>query len=661
MVKDDAVLFNTEELLPNQRVIRNDCDRTRSRERKIQSSFVDYTEKFLTYYCIDNQIKYRQGLNEIFGPFVLIKSKIDIKFASLYNLAEMFIDKYLTNYFKEDEFYSLQTSLSLITVLVKYHAPEIFRVFETSMITPELFATSWMLTLFANKCRLDIIYHLWDKVILFDNNILMHFLIVAFLIHEKEQYINTEFSQVPSIISQLTISTTEQMDDIIALAFDLYTRTPLSFRLLVDRLEIFEYQSKRQKELCDNYCIDSLIALPLFPSELIQTIFSEEINCYNDKCPCFKPKFQRIKNPNCNNCTENILSNESYLIVDMRIKDIKSHESINSILNNKDSNNSCGYIAGSFFPKRNNLNIEELGTNEEALNAELENMFEQIKSNCKDGIENTHLIFVSSETDYYTEIKIKNRMKRFKQKITEKEILNYKSKSKEKKWDSVKYKMSNASKKIYEYNFMKRLIMYLYTKTVRKISFVYGGFSEVHNLAMKYGLALSSHGSKCELCKRLKKKQKKEEEKEKGVISSIIKFLKDEEEVKKGSKKKKEFYEDINENEIEKEKYTKGILNDNGKTSHIILRVSEEGIDVYKAKRDTEGKEIDKYFHLVNISIFELENVHNEKKYGNNVLIYFTYNKKPEMLFLNLLNEKNVSSFIENVREYVEKEMKKKE
>ena len=93
-MKDDSELFNTKLNLNNQKVIHKDCDRTRSLERKIQFSFVEYAEYIITYYCQKHIFKYKKGLNEIVGPFILIKQKLNISFSKLYNLIIAFIYKF---------------------------------------------------------------------------------------------------------------------------------------------------------------------------------------------------------------------------------------------------------------------------------------------------------------------------------------------------------------------------------------------------------------------------------------------------------------------------------------------------------------------------------------------------------------------------------------
>lgn len=124
-------------------------ERTRVKERETMPSFKEYGVLFIAYYCKDNGVDYKQGLNEIAGPLILLKQRVSISFSNLYRIFVCLIDKYLTNYYSESELYSLQSSLSLVTILLKYHDPEVFNVFEYNLITSDMYATSWIMTLFA--------------------------------------------------------------------------------------------------------------------------------------------------------------------------------------------------------------------------------------------------------------------------------------------------------------------------------------------------------------------------------------------------------------------------------------------------------------------------------------------------------------------------------
>jgi hypothetical protein len=119
------------------------------KEKDLVTSFREYIEILLTTYCKKNDIKYKQGLNEIMGPFILLKSFVPMTLSKVYNIFSLFVNKYIRNYYHEEEFFSLRSSLGLLKLLLKYHDPAICNLFEYAIITPEMYATPWILTVFA--------------------------------------------------------------------------------------------------------------------------------------------------------------------------------------------------------------------------------------------------------------------------------------------------------------------------------------------------------------------------------------------------------------------------------------------------------------------------------------------------------------------------------
>ena len=81
-------------------VIKNDCKRTRVRESRIYNNYIQILERVLTYYCYKYKATYKQGLNEIFGPLVLMQYKLtNYSIVSIINLGARLIDVFLPNYF----------------------------------------------------------------------------------------------------------------------------------------------------------------------------------------------------------------------------------------------------------------------------------------------------------------------------------------------------------------------------------------------------------------------------------------------------------------------------------------------------------------------------------------------------------------------------------
>ena len=285
----DADIIN-EEISDNKTmiIIQGDIERTRVHERIYMSSFKDYLYQIIIYYMKKNNITYKQGLNEIGGPFILLKYKLKLSFTRIYSLFTCFIDKFLTNYFSEKDFFSLKSSFALINLLLKYHDIELFRKFEFALINPELYATSWLLTLFANKCELNIIYYLWDKFILFDDTLFPFFFIVAFLIINREKFFVKDYSIVLTQLSQLNIDSIKQVNDIIDFANDLRNKTPFSFYMLANKLEIFNYNSPNLQQLFEQIKPNQLMAIPMFTSDIFFISYKNGINCVDVNCENFR-------------------------------------------------------------------------------------------------------------------------------------------------------------------------------------------------------------------------------------------------------------------------------------------------------------------------------------------------------------------------------------
>lgn len=78
---------------------------------------------------------------------------------------DMFISNFMPTMFIEDDFISLQSCFSLLRILLKYHDPQVYLALQNAGATPELFATSWFITYFSNKCEnIEIASELWSRV-----------------------------------------------------------------------------------------------------------------------------------------------------------------------------------------------------------------------------------------------------------------------------------------------------------------------------------------------------------------------------------------------------------------------------------------------------------------------------------------------------------------
>ena len=508
--------------------IKNDSHRTRVRERFNFPDFEKTLQKILIYYCKLNNIEYKQGLNEVLGPFLLLKVKLPkLKISRLYNLFTLFIDHFLPNYFYEPELFSFRSSVSLVTLLLKYHDPKLFNLFEQNSISAEMYSINWLLTTFTNKNSLEITYTLWDIILEENDQLFIHYMIIAFLTHHRIKFLETDGSSIPVFFSKIQISTKEELTKIVMSAREIRKNTPLSLRILVKNLEIFKSRTSRVKEMYEKYNPEQMLVMPILPEELLCIMNSNKkaIPCPNEKCENF---FMITKSNNVNNSNNgNINSNESevkkpnnsceicrihkfknnlkYIIIDLRNKnDSQTKDSI--------VNEGTFLFINNEILSQDMLNKNNVG---ELLSQQLNNLKqidnnEQKNDNNENNINNNmHIVLMTNDTDNYDEFEYnyqETQESAKKMKITN--ILNSAIISIKKKIDEQKNKKEITPEKLQQikfqlkqYELIKSILLILIEKEYSYISYLYGGFKSLHDLCLKYNINIINHKpNSCYIC-----------------------------------------------------------------------------------------------------------------------------------------------------------------
>jgi hypothetical protein len=88
-----------EEENKKRRVIRSDCRRTRA--NVFNEEEIRILEWILTCYCEKQGITYKQGMNEILAPFLILSRK-GLSPDDVYSYFTRFIEKLLPSVFKDD-------------------------------------------------------------------------------------------------------------------------------------------------------------------------------------------------------------------------------------------------------------------------------------------------------------------------------------------------------------------------------------------------------------------------------------------------------------------------------------------------------------------------------------------------------------------------------
>ena len=486
--------------------ILNDSKRTRVKERFNFTDFETVLQKMLVYFCKLNNIEYKQGLNEVLGPFLLLKVKIPkLKLSKIYNLFTLFIDYFFSNYYYEIELFSFRCSISLVNLLLKYHEPSLYSLFKENNISPEMYAINWLLTTYANKNSLEITYTLWDTMLEENDQLFMHFMVIAFLLHHKKKFIETDGSSIPVFFSKNQIGTKELLTEIVKSAREIRKNTPVSLRLLVKNLEIFKSRTTRVKDMFEKYCPEQILAMPVLAEELLSNVNLKKRNipCLNEKCDNFFMK-DEIKYTNdedkeknlstyCEICRNyNLKNNLKYIIIDLRNK---NDSQIKDSITNE----------GTFIFINNDILSQETlnkGNPGEVLT-------EQINKLKSDSNENIHIVLMTNDTENYDEYEYNYQETQIESKkskilnILNTTINNIKKKIDEQinKKEIKQEKYLQIKMQIKQYELIKSILNYLLENEYPYISYILGGYKSLHDMCIKYNIPIIKHKSNnCYLC-----------------------------------------------------------------------------------------------------------------------------------------------------------------
>ncbi|OQR96246.1 hypothetical protein ACHHYP_16551 [Achlya hypogyna] len=251
---------------PNQRVIRADAPRTRPKDfgAEDRTTLEHNLVHILTFYCRSKSIRYKQGMNEVLAPFLLLLGTEQA--SAVYQCFYTFIDKFLTNVYSDREFRSLQCSMRLLRLLLLYHDPRLCAHLDENDMTPELYVTPWFMTLFARNTPADVLFALWDAVLLHDDPTLMHFLALALLEDRRSLLLAADVAELPQVLTSLTITSVADAQALLARALAAMQATPTSFRK--DVLAVC-YRPLTDRTVSALKQIGASACMTLHPSELV--------------------------------------------------------------------------------------------------------------------------------------------------------------------------------------------------------------------------------------------------------------------------------------------------------------------------------------------------------------------------------------------------------
>lgn len=162
----------------------------------------------------------------------------------------------------------------ILNLLTKYHHPEIFTHFLDNEITPDVFATSWFLTLFAGKIKnLEVLLSFWEEILVEKDPIFTCYFAIAFLDFNKNDLIQKKPEFIPQTISHFQINDIEALSVILKKAREMKRNMPRSVTKSLKKYNIYKLESVDYvvRTLSKNSCVSLLareVLLRLYPQDI---------------------------------------------------------------------------------------------------------------------------------------------------------------------------------------------------------------------------------------------------------------------------------------------------------------------------------------------------------------------------------------------------------
>lgn len=443
------------------KVIKNDIKRTRCNDRLQHGSYEELLYNFLHKYCSIVNINYKQGLNELFGIFLLLHFKISLKPERIFSFSYFFIDRYFLSFYIDDKFVKLKAAQKMIRCLLSYQDAELHRMLDINLISTDIYSTSWLLTGFVSKVAGDLALYWMDRYIMKDRPYFIIFIIVALLIKNREDILETEVIVIPTKITSFQLNSKEEIDDVFSLASTLEKETPASFLFLIKELCIFSTKTSKIK-------LNEEICFPMYPGELLFLTYPRQVFCPNIKCERFVNKTGKM----CYYCPVTSKRSLETNIFDIRLAELEQ---------DKDES---GSIPTSVVFEPTTVIAEDFVTI-------MTKKFRDMKKACVVLVTSETESFIEFEDNYFKEIEVENNFRDLA--VKPKRMLD------EKVFD-IHELGRETTFKLKEYELVKQFCEEFGELKVSRVCYLLGGYSVFHDLAVKNELNLTNHTPKCFIC-----------------------------------------------------------------------------------------------------------------------------------------------------------------
>ncbi|KAI5642667.1 rab-GTPase-TBC domain-containing protein [Phthorimaea operculella] len=275
---NQLLLFDEIFDLTNQNELRDDVKKFVKRlgnDDDDKLAVISDIESIITFYCKSKSLNYssKNGWIEILLPLLSLK----LPRSDTYNLFEKIIKLYIPKGCTKNG-----VPFHILRLILQYHDPELCSFLDTKRITPEQYCMSWLRSLFAGICSLDVVLFMWDLYFQRSDPFFIFFLCLIMIINAREQLLQMKSEDKSTIVETLINMPADleanDVSDFCSLAHYYSLKTPVSFR--EDVLEVLFSQSEVE---INSKLYSQALCLPVAVHELIESATVDSSDADNVK------------------------------------------------------------------------------------------------------------------------------------------------------------------------------------------------------------------------------------------------------------------------------------------------------------------------------------------------------------------------------------------
>eukprot|EP01017_Pseudomicrothorax_dubius_P030400 TRINITY_DN3793_c0_g3_i4.p1 TRINITY_DN3793_c0_g3~~TRINITY_DN3793_c0_g3_i4.p1 ORF type:complete len:442 (+),score=79.22 TRINITY_DN3793_c0_g3_i4:167-1492(+) len=264
-------------------VVDNDLGRTRADEPFMhRPQTLENLKLLCCFYCIQNNLRYQQGLLELIVPFLLLKNN-DFPLEKCYAYFNAFMTKFCPSMLMPKPLHSkyelphLVSAMSFCEILLNYHNPDLLNLFKSCEIESEAIIVPWIVTFFIKDIPLELSYLILDRIINRNDKNYIFYMMIGFFLHNQNTIIaNREMDDYAEMLPFIrrtlkeSIQTRETLLKWLDLADQVEANTPKSFEAHLKFYGFFE------KDLLSENDIKGLMSfqigkiMAIYPFELLE-------------------------------------------------------------------------------------------------------------------------------------------------------------------------------------------------------------------------------------------------------------------------------------------------------------------------------------------------------------------------------------------------------